>query len=114
MISGIYLIKNKINSKVYVGSSKNIKRRWNTHRKTLTNGDIRRCNKYLCEDWTKLGIENFEFIILEECNIELFKDRENYWIEHYDSRNLDKGYNINDAFGSREVSDETRQNYLYL
>lgn len=35
MSSGIYQIENKINSKVYIGSSNNIKRRWQKHKALL-------------------------------------------------------------------------------
>lgn len=35
MIIGIYLIKNIINNKIYIGSSLNIKLRWNNHKNII-------------------------------------------------------------------------------
>lgn len=39
----------------------------------------------------KYGIENFDFSILEQCNIEQLDEKERYWIAYYDSYN--NGYN---------------------
>lgn len=46
------MIKNKINNKIYVGSSTDVQRRLKTH--------INDLNKY--------GKNNFEFSVLEECD----------------------------------------------
>lgn len=49
---GIYYITNTINGKFYVGSSKNIKKRWARHIRDLNNNNHhniylqRSCNKY--------------------------------------------------------------------
>jgi group I intron endonuclease len=63
-MSGIYKIINKINGKYYVGSAKNIRSRWNGHRHLL-NKNIHK-NPHLQNSWNKYGIDNFEFIIIEE------------------------------------------------
>jgi group I intron endonuclease len=87
--SGIYLIKNNINNKVYVGSSVNIKNRWSVHRSLLTN------NKHdsikLQNSWNKYGSENFTFEILEFCD-ENIRQVEEQWISYFDS--FYKGYNM--------------------
>ena len=38
MWTGIYLIRNKINNKVYIGQSRNIKQRWSRHKCDLNKG----------------------------------------------------------------------------
>jgi group I intron endonuclease len=62
-ISGIYKIINIITNKYYVGSSNNIYRRWNTHKKSLNEGT--HYNLYLQNSFNKYGINNFNFIIQE-------------------------------------------------
>jgi hypothetical protein len=64
-LSGIYEIRNKINNHKYIGSSVNIKSRFNKHKNQLKRN--RHHNIYLQRAWNKYGKENFEFIILEEC-----------------------------------------------
>ena len=63
-ISGIYKIVNKINGKYYVGSSINVKRRWNEHKSEL-NKNVH-INSYLQNSWNKYGKNNFDFIIIKE------------------------------------------------
>jgi group I intron endonuclease len=64
IISGIYKIVNKINNDFYVGSSKNINRRWHTHKSTLKYN--RHHCIYLQRSWNKYGGQNFSFEILKE------------------------------------------------
>lgn len=59
--SGIYFIKNKINGKVYVGSSLDINKRWIDHRYKLKYEN--HINKHLQASWKKHGAHNFEFIV---------------------------------------------------
>lgn len=89
---GIYCIKNKINNKVYIGSSNNIERRFRKHKTELNTKT--HSNKYLTRAYIKYNKENFEFIILELCNLEDLIDREIYYISKYDSLNEKKGYNL--------------------
>jgi group I intron endonuclease len=63
-VSGIYKIINKINGKYYIGSSKNINRRWNEHRSEL-NRNVHK-NSYLQNAWNKYGEKNFEFVIFNK------------------------------------------------
>ena len=87
---GIYLIKNLVNDKKYVGKSSNIMTRW-VHHKT----DLRyNChhNRHLQFAWNKYGEENFEFSVIEECSIDDLNSKESYWINFYDSYN--NGYNM--------------------
>lgn len=63
-ISGIYRIVNTINKKCYVGSSKNISRRWYIHRSALKNK--RHHCIYLQRSWNKYGAATFKFEIINE------------------------------------------------
>ena len=42
----------------------------------------------------KYGAENFYFIVLELCEYDVIVDRENFWINHYQSFKRENGYNI--------------------
>jgi len=62
-ISGIYKIINKINEKYYIGSSKDIKDRWNTHKQSLRNNNHH--NDHLQRAWNKYGENAFDFVVIE-------------------------------------------------
>lgn len=86
----IYIIKNTINSKVYIGQTRtSIEQRWKEHLRHAQYGDqvINRAMK-------KYGVDKFYIETLEICNIELLNYREMYYIDLYDSTNKSKGYNV--------------------
>ena len=62
---GIYKILNKINGRVYIGSSKKLEKRLNRHKYELKKGVHH--NKFLQNDFNKLGkdFSNIEFSIIE-------------------------------------------------
>ena len=91
-VSGIYVITNKINNKVYIGQSIDIRVRWWNHRCELNRNN--HCNKHLQGAWNKYGEDNFDFSVLEECKEEEINDKEIYWISKYNSTNPKYGYNI--------------------
>ncbi len=86
---GIYSIENKINHKVYIGQSHNIKVRWRHHRSDLNNN--RHHNIRLQNAWNKYGQKAFQFKIIEQTDAENLDNRQKYWITKYDSVN--NGYN---------------------
>lgn len=92
--SGIYQILNLTNQKCYVGSSANINSRWGDHRSNLRNN--KHGNKHLQNAWAKDLENNFIFRILEIVDNptkERLEEREDYWIDYYDSMNEGRGYN---------------------
>jgi len=83
----IFCIQNK---KVYIGSSTNTYKRWNTHKCLL------RKNKHhstkLQRAWNKYGEENFSFSIIENFeDVNNLINREQYFIDLYDA--YCKGFN---------------------
>lgn len=87
--SGIYLIRNTTNGKVYIGSAKNIKRRLSEHNRSFKNGQ---CNNRFQED-IDLG-HKFTCEILIKCAGMMFyemRNYEKYYVDLYDS--FCNGYN---------------------
>ena len=75
---GIYMITNKINNKKYIGQSIRIETRWREHKNSYLRNDK---NTHLYNAMKKYGLENFDFIILEERKKEELNNREKYWIQ---------------------------------
>jgi hypothetical protein len=61
---GVFLIRNILTDKVFVAAGLNLHGIINRHRFQLIGGS--HPNNSLQEDWTRLGIQNFAFEILEE------------------------------------------------
>src|ERR1700734_1091413 len=96
--TGVYLIRNKVNDKKYVGSaSRSFEQRWRLHRNQLNRGDHVIC--HLQASWLKYGQDAFEFTVLEYCNPEQCTQREQYWMDHYDV--FKSGYNRTPTAGSQ-------------
>ncbi|OUQ14271.1 hypothetical protein B5E87_03670 [Massilimicrobiota sp. An142] len=107
MTIGIYMIKNRINSKKYIGQSINIEKRWKDHIK-MSHTNIR--NNHLYNALKKYGIENFDFSVLEECTKDELNIREKYWINYYQTVDRNKGYNATSGGDSHYyLRDESKQ-----
>lgn len=92
-ICGIYIIKNDINSKVYIGQSINIHKRIQEHFwKSTCTKDVS-YNSALHSAIRKYGKEHFYWEVLEECEASLLDEHEKKYIELYDSISPN-GYNI--------------------
>ena len=101
-VCGIYLIRNDVNRKIYIGQSTSIKRRIAEHLRSAQ--PEKYCKKSERDSQTpihqamqKYGIENFSIMILESCDQSQLNEKEKYWIKHFDSNNLDIGYNLTDG-----------------
>jgi group I intron endonuclease len=90
-MTGIYIIKNIINNKIYIGSSKNIENRFRKHLSALKGG--RHINKHLQAAFIKYGEENFSFNILKETSILILRKAEQLFINKHQSLNPKYGYN---------------------
>lgn len=114
--SGIYKIENKMNGKVYIGSSYNIQQRMDGHKSLLKK--TKHPNQYLQNSFDKYGLNNFVFEKIELINAENklllnkeLKKKEAYYIELYKSFNNEFGYNIMGAKEGRIIfSDKMKQN----
>lgn len=91
-ISGIYGIRNLINNKIYIGSSKNIYNRVKRHKNLLKNNT--HDNTYIQRSYNKYGLNNFIFFIIEECDISELLEREDYHIKYNNSLVGNNGYNL--------------------
>lgn len=107
-MAGIYIIKNLVNNKVYIGQSVDVKSRLQHHRSELRHN--RHANSYLQNSWNKYGEENFEFSVLELCDEDQLDELERRYIKEYDAMDRDYGYN-RESGGSlnKHPSEEVRK-----
>lgn len=105
---GIYKILNILTNDCYVGSSVNIKDRWNRHKKDLRKG--KHHSIILQRAWNKYGEQNFKLEVLEECKREEMKDKENEYLF-----SILPVYNIcKEAYSTigRVYTEETRKKHI--
>ena len=87
----IYIIRNKVNDKVYVGQTHvSIKLRFQNHLSAARRG----LDYVIGKAIRKHGEENFYVELLEECLIEELNEREKYWISFFNSTDNRFGYNM--------------------
>lgn len=98
-LGSIYIIKNNINNKVYIGQTINkVSYRFRTHIYYAVRGRDYIIGKAM----RKYGINNFFYEVIEECLIKELNNREIYWIKYYNSTNPRFGYNM--SKGGNKVS----------
>lgn len=107
MNSGIYSITNKINNKIYIGKTKNFKRRFGQYKYDYEHQRGDQINSYLLASMNKYGFENFEFKVVEYCDIENCAERELFWMDEFQSLNRDKGYNLRADSSSGMITHST-------
>lgn len=89
--TGIYKITNIENQMCYVGQAVNIADRWKQHIKRGIGAEAPTRNK-LYPAMLEIGVENFTFEIVEECDKSKLNEREDYWQEFFHAK--DFGYSI--------------------
>lgn len=110
----IYVIRNKLNDKCYVGQAKNLLKRWARHRnlcKMVTNETYKykRFIQAVHYAMAKYGIENFEFKAIDEVETQQEANtKEAYWANKYNSY-APYGYNVTKCGMARSLSEETKQ-----
>jgi len=97
--SGIYIITNSVNSKVYVGSSVLLKNRFRQHIGSLAKGThhASRLQNFV----NKYGIDALSFSLLEVCEKDDLLTCEQKWIVFYNAANRACGFNHLPTAGSR-------------
>lgn len=95
----VYQIKNKINNKIYIGSTSNLNKRWDTHIRRLNNN--KHHSRYLQNAWNKYGKDCFVFEILEtfQSKKEML-DCEQKWLNKTLCYDKENGYNTCKVAGS--------------
>ena len=91
-VSGVYEIKNTVTNKIYIGSSKDVRERWNEHKRELNKN--KHHSIHLQRAWDKYGEESFTFSLIEECNENDTLAREQFYLDLLKPYDKNKGYNI--------------------
>lgn len=99
---GIYLIRNNLNNKIYIGQSVDIKRRAQEHIRSgqpekYSVKSNRDSNVPIHRAMQKYGVQNFTIVVLEKCAKEKLDEREAYWIKTLSSTDKNIGYNITEG-----------------
>ena len=89
--TGIYKITNLENGMCYIGQAVNIADRWRQHIKRGLGAETPTRNK-LYPAMLSIGVENFSFEIVEECERNKLNEREDYWQEYFQAKEF--GYSI--------------------
>lgn len=106
-MQGIYMIKNVVDNKCYIGQSSVIENRWYNHIHNLKHNKHHNCR--LQEAWNLFGEENFIFEVLQECDDEDERNRlEIEYTNKYNACNKDFGYNITLGKVGGSVSEDTK------
>lgn len=106
--SGVYIIQNIIDQKIYIGASVDIYNRLCQHKWQLRAN--RHINNHLQNSYNKYGEKNFIFDTLEECDERFIYSQENYWCNLLKTHDREYGYNVDPTSpeGKQTVSDETK------
>ena len=98
----IYVIKNDINDKLYVGKTvTTLANRWLHHK-----DDYQKYNWHLYRAMRKYGIEHFWIEQIEECDDDIINEREKYWIKELNT--LKEGYNMTPGGDGRIILDRQK------
>lgn len=104
-ISGVYAIVNRVNGNKYIGSSKDVAHRFKTHVILLNNK--KHHSNHLQHAWNYYGSVNFDFVVIEECEVCVLIEREQFYIDTQNPM-----YNVCAMAGTRKNtkhSEETKQ-----
>lgn len=102
-ITGIYMIRNLKNEKVYIGQSVNIYKRWREHKSNLNKN--KHPNVKLQNAWNKYGDNSFSFSVLLTCSKADLNEHEKFFVDKYDS--YKNGYNM--TLGGNDATSYTKE-----
>lgn len=100
-VAGVYIIRNKINNKTYIGSSINLQKRLSTHKSSASkkNSGLALLNNA----FKKYNADDFDFSVVEivalcrynkNASSSILAHREQVWIDSYMSNTREHGYNL--------------------
>ena len=108
-ISAVYKITNTVTGDFYIGSSKDVRRRWREHKWKST---WNKCpNNPMYIDMKKYGVDNFAFEILAEVEIEKLKETEQEFIETLKPTYNDRNANGFDFERHKETNRKANRKY---
>jgi len=90
-VSGVYRVANQATDTLYIGSSCDMAVRWQDHVQKLVRGI--HPNRYLQSAWAKHGADVFVFEVLNICEPAQALEREQWWLDFYQSRCPERLYN---------------------
>ena len=97
--TGVYALKNKVARKLYIGSTVELSKRIRGHINMLKKEMHH--SPHLQYAWSNSLPTAFSVIILEVVeNESLLIEREQYWMDYYQSYDRDRGYNISPTAGN--------------
>lgn len=107
--SGIYKITCTVNNKIYIGSTQNLRHRWDEHQSKLKRD--KHNNQHLQNAWNKYGEQSFTFEVIEYVIDLPILERENYWLVKLKPYDRVIGFNIavdaTSPMKGRKASQET-------
>lgn len=106
-ISGVYKIENTVTGDSYIGSSKDVRKRWKSHKAPYI--WRRYPNLPMYKDMQKYGVENFQLTILCEVEPEQLTVMEQKMIEELcPTYNKNNAYVIGKRHGKRDIIEYTK------
>ena len=108
-ISAVYKITNTVTGDFYIGSSKNVKKRWRDHKAPST---WKKCpNNQMYLDMKNYGIDKFVFEIIAEIEADKLKETEQKFIETLKPTYNDRNANGWDVERYKEYNKEYNKEY---
>lgn len=89
MKKDIYIIKNDINDKVYIGQTVDVSQRWAQYKSLVKKAPDK---QVISRAMKRYGLEHFSIEVIES-QVENYDEREKFWIDYYNSI-VPNGYNV--------------------
>lgn len=107
-MSGVYRILNTVTGDFYIGSSKHIDFRWETHRSLLNRGVHH--SRHLQRAWTKYGPDSFQFEVMTEVDPGKLLDVEQESLDtHRPAYNIRRKAGCVPPYVRKPITEETRE-----
>jgi group I intron endonuclease len=110
--SGIYVIRNKIDDRIYIGSTINFYKRYKDHVRKLQYGI--HANSHLQNFSIKYGLSNLSFNMLYLCRGLCLKSVEQIYISKFNCCDNSYGFNIKPLAERRMINTYSEQEWFYI